>query len=30
MEQLQKRELYALAKIAKKYNYVVVENQIIT
>jgi len=24
---LKKRELYALAKIAKKYNYVVIENQ---
>ena len=27
MEQLKKRELCALTKIAKKYNYVVVENQ---
>ena len=29
-EQLKKRELYALAKIAKKYNYAIVENQIFT
>ena len=30
MEQLKKRELYALDKIAKKYNYVIVENQSFT
>jgi len=30
MEQLKKRELYALDKIAKKYNYVVVKNQSFT
>jgi transposase len=30
MEQLKKRELYALTKIAKKYNYVIIQNQIIT
>ena len=27
MEQLKKRELYALSKIAKKYNYTIIENQ---
>jgi hypothetical protein len=30
MEQLKRKELYALTKIAKKYNYVIVENQTIT
>ena len=30
MEQLKKRELYALTKIAKKHNYVIVENQSFT
>ena len=30
MEQLKRRELYALTKIAKKYNYIITQNQTIT